>query len=128
MPIFGKKAADEPREATGPAEREVADIEEVTEFDKEQAVLDQYFDGDSGEPRAPDPPTDPVTPEKESQPAADEDDPDMSVDLMDIFESEEVEDEDLSALTHDLPQVDSESLLALGRQVLNLLRKNAESA
>ena len=128
MPIFGKKAADKPREATGPAEREVADIKEVTELDKEAAVLDQYFDGDSGEPRAPDPPTDPVTPEKEPQQASDEGDVDLSVDLMDIFESEEVEDEDLSVLTQDLPHIESESLLALGREVLELLRKDAKSA
>ena len=128
MPIFGKKAADQAGEATGPPERELADIEEVTEFDKERAVLDQYFDGDLDEPRAPDPPTDPVTLEKDPEQAADEGDADSSIDLMDIFESEEVEDEDLSVLTQDLPHIESESLLALGREVLELLRKDAKSA
>ena len=127
MPIFRKKAIDEPQEATGPAERAEEDIKEVSEFDEERAVLDQYFDGDSGESPAPDPPTDPVAPEEEPQQAADEGDADVSADLMDIFASEEVEDEDLSALTQDLHQIESQSLLALGREILDLLRNDAES-
>ena len=135
MPIFGKKTKDQSGEVTAPGEAPGGDLNERTTPDEEQAVLDQYFDGDLSEPPAADAPPIPAAdappipaaPEEEPQNATDEGDADLGDDLMDIFAAEDVEDEDLSALTDGLPDVESESLLTLGRKVLELLKNEAES-
>ena len=53
------------------------------------------------------------------------DDEDDTDDLMSIFESEEVEDGDLTALTGSLEDVDMDSVLHQSREVLDLLSNGA---
>ena len=149
MPVFGKKSKDQSQEEAASLESPSGDPPKAATPEDEQAVLDQYFDVETDEsPTADLPavlPADPLA-DVSADPLADAiagvpadplaapaekatggGDIDLDFDLMDIFTSEEVEDEDISVLTDGLSQFDSEILLDLSRDILHLLRKVADS-
>jgi hypothetical protein len=129
MPVFGKKSKDQSQEEAASLESPSGDPPKAATPEDEQAVLDQYFDVETDEsPTADLPavlPADPLAAPAEK--ATGGGDIDLDFDLMDIFTSEEVEDEDISVLTDGLSQFDSEILLDLSRDILHLLRKVADS-
>ena len=121
MPIFGRKSDKQEAEApTFESEPYAEDSKGDVGLEEEQAVLEQYLDGEQGQ-EVPQMPSLDLAQEEQEDLVPAEDDDDGTDDLMDIFTSEEVEDEDLSSLTRDLPPVEAESLLSLGREVLRLL-------
>ena len=138
MPLFGKKQDADSNDRTTPA----ADPSQAASDDdpgtnEEETLLSQYSEeGAGGGPSTDGPETQDTASEavsllqegdgeREEDKPADESADGVGEDLLDIFTSEEVEDEDLKALTKDLEDIDVPSLLTQARQLSTQLRNRA---